>query len=108
MDKVRSLSFKVTIKAEDLEKASNPAMWPYRVTVRRFVNFRQKLDDEFAPHRNNMNGSSLDGVQPIGQPQTTTNINSHHQHANLVPPVVEPTPVANKFDVAGFREGVCH
>ena len=33
LDKVRSLSFKVTIKAEDLEKASDPSIWPYRVAV---------------------------------------------------------------------------
>ena len=45
----RTLSFKVTIKADNFEKAKDPNIWPYRVVVRKFVNFRKREIYEFAP-----------------------------------------------------------
>ena len=38
----RALTFKVTIKAKDLEKAKNPELWPSRVGVRMFKHFSTK------------------------------------------------------------------
>ena len=38
----RALSFKVTIKAKDLEKAKNPEIWPARVGVRMYKHFSTK------------------------------------------------------------------
>ena len=93
---VRSLSFKVTIKAEDLDKASDAAIWPYRVVVRKFVNFRRKEVDEFAPQQ-----QQVPGVRRLGQ--------GHAQaHVQAQPQYTPSAPVMNKFDVPGFREGVLH
>ena len=64
VEECRTLSFKVTIKAEDLEKAKNPAIWPYQVVVRMFVNFRRKVADEFASEHQNQ---QVRGVRQLGQ-----------------------------------------
>ena len=103
IDRVRSLSFKITIKAEDLEVASNPALWPYRVVVRRFVNFRKKIEDEFAPHP-----SGFAGVQPLGHPQISQQQLSHSQQTPLTPLGRDVVAVSNRFNVPGFRDGVSH
>ena len=42
IDNVNSLTFKVTLKAADLERALNPNLWPYRCSVRYFKNYRPK------------------------------------------------------------------
>lgn len=34
------LSYKISVKAEDLEKAMNPSVWPMRVKVREFIHYR--------------------------------------------------------------------
>ena len=41
----RSNTFKVTIKAEEYEKAMDEKMWPYRVRVRLFKHFRKNAND---------------------------------------------------------------
>ena len=84
IDRVRSLSFKITIKAEDLEVASNPALWPYRVVVRKFVNFRKKIEDEFAP-----NPCGFAGVQPLGHPQISQHYLNLYQQVPSFPQTVE-------------------
>ena len=66
IDKVRSLSFKVTIKAEDLEKASVASIWPFRVVIRKFVNFRRREVDEFAS-----NDQNVAGVRRLGHTSLT-------------------------------------
>ena len=35
-------SFKISVKAEDLQKALNPAVWPMRVKVREFIYYARK------------------------------------------------------------------
>ena len=105
IEKVRSLSFKVTIKAEDLEKASDPGIWPYRVAVRKFVTFRRKVFDEFAPNQGN-----FEGVQPLGHPLTPRPRLEQPQQAHLTAQHNGHghTTVNNRFDVPGFREGISH
>ena len=44
LDNVNSLTFKVTLKAADLDNALNPSIWPYRCSVRYFRNYRPKHD----------------------------------------------------------------
>ena len=42
LDNVNSLTFKITLKAADLDNALNPSIWPYRCSVRYFRNYRPK------------------------------------------------------------------
>ena len=105
----RTLSFKVTIKADDFEKAKNPNIWPYRVVVRKFVNFRRREVDEFAPQ-----GNQVRGVHRLGQGQHGGQ--GHGQPHQAGPGHVQPhqaehgtpTSVHNRFDVQGFREEGSH
>ena len=107
VDQARTLSFKVTIKAEDFEKAKDPNIWPYRVVVRKFVNFRKREIDEFAPQL-----SQVGGVHPLsyehgqaqlgGQRRGPQGVQRQEQVENDV------TAVKNRFDVPGFRESVSH
>ena len=40
------LSFKISVKAEDLEKALDPSVWPMRVKVREFIHYRSMRQDK--------------------------------------------------------------
>ena len=42
-EQVRSLSYKITIKAKDFEKSQDPATWPYRISFRPFINRSVKI-----------------------------------------------------------------
>ena len=56
----RSNTFKVTIKADDYDKALDEKMWPYRVRVvivRLFKHFRNKQDDTQKKQMEKLNGS---------------------------------------------------
>ena len=131
VDQARTLSFKVNIKAEDFEKAKDPNIWPYRVVVRKFVNFRRREIDEFAPlHENQVRGvQSLANRQGqvVGRGQGGSHVyqagyggghgHGHvgergqaHQvgHAQVHQTVEDITATQNRFDVPGFREGGCH
>ena len=44
----RTHSYKVTIKASEYEKATRPEVWPYRVGVRLFKQFKKRESDEQA------------------------------------------------------------
>ena len=35
-------NYKISVKAEDLEKALNPTVWPLRVKVREFIHYRSQ------------------------------------------------------------------
>ena len=43
----RTNTFRIAIKAAEYDKAMNPAVWPYRVGVRRFIPRRPKGDWAF-------------------------------------------------------------
>ena len=103
IDNVRSLSFKVTIKAEDLEKASDASIWPYRVVVRKFVNFRKRETDEFAPNDQNMAG-----VRPLGHTQAPQHLQGQQQQGGHTLHGGGASQVTNRFDVPGFRDGESH
>ena len=40
------VSYKISVKAEDLEKALNPTVWPLRVKVREFIHYRSRDKDQ--------------------------------------------------------------
>ena len=98
----RTLSFKVTIKADDFEKAKNPNIWPYRVVVRKFVNFRRREVDEFAPQ-----GNQVRGVHRLEQGQHAHQAGPGHVQPHQAEHGT-PTSVHNRFDVQGFREEGSH
>ena len=99
VEQCRTLSFKVTIKAEDFERAKNPAIWPYRVVVRKFVHFRRKVADEFASEQQQVRGvRQLDQGAGRGPAQ-------HHQEQQQQQ---NATPVFNRFIVPGFSDGESH
>ena len=39
------ISFKISVPAEDLEKALDHTVWPLRVCVREFIHYRKLLSD---------------------------------------------------------------
>ena len=39
------ISFKISVPAEDLEKALDPTVWPLRVRVREFIHYRKRYSD---------------------------------------------------------------
>ena len=111
----------------DFEKAKDPNIWPYRVVVRKFVNFRRREVDEFAPQH----GNHLRGVQPLPHGQQAGNgggygfrtgqgyghgnyrggEKEHTQqvgHGQGFQVVGDVTAVQNRFDVPGFREEGIH
>jgi hypothetical protein len=53
----RAKSFKVTIKADDYEKALDENMWPYRVRVRLFKHFRKNQNDTQKKQMEQLGGS---------------------------------------------------
>ena len=53
----RSNTFKVTIKADDYDKALDEKMWPYRVRVRLFKHFRKKQEDTQKKQMEELSGS---------------------------------------------------
>ena len=75
----RALTFKVTIKAKDLEKAKNPEIWPARVGVRMYKHFstKPKRQDQLSfesqiSSRGRANSApgreiSVTGVKPVEQ-----------------------------------------
>ena len=42
----RTHSYKVTIKASEYKKATKPEVWPFRVGVRLFKQFKKKTDEQ--------------------------------------------------------------
>ena len=39
------ISFKISVPAEDLEKALDPTVWPLRICVREFIHYRKRYSD---------------------------------------------------------------
>ena len=103
VEQCRTLSFKVTIKAEDFERAKNPAIWPYRVVVRKFVHFRRKVADEFASASASVQ-QQMRGVRQLDQ-GAGRGPAQHHQEQQQQQ---SATPVFNRFNVSGFRDGESH
>ena len=56
------LSFKVSVRAEDLQKALDPAVWPLRVKVREYIYYPRKKTDK---DKNNDEASQTSNLQPL-------------------------------------------
>ena len=71
------VSYKIRVKAEDLQKALNPAIWPLRVKVREYVYYSNKKQEKknsdqnvanAGPNSDNQNsGSSVGSGQSMDQ-----------------------------------------
>ncbi len=53
------MSYKISIKAEDLNKALDPTVWPMRVKVREFIYYRKKPDHKQTVPRTDRQVSQL-------------------------------------------------
>ena len=63
-DAARSLVFKITMKATDFEKATDPDIWPYRVGLRFYKQFnnsqaKQRVPDYAGKKHVRVNGGIL-------------------------------------------------
>ena len=64
------LSFKISVKAEDLQKALDPTVWPMRVKVREYVYYPKKKVDDGQPPRQH---SSTPPTAPNDIPSVAVN-----------------------------------
>ena len=67
-------SYKISVKAEDLQKSLDPSVWPLRVKVREFIHYSRKST---ANHLRNTGGAS--GGQVAGQGQQGAHTDAHGQ-----------------------------
>ena len=79
-------SFKISVKAEDLQKALDPAIWPMRVKVREFIHYRRNpgADNQGGQFRHR--GQQEREKQPTQQHPSTGHVASgdsgHHGQNN--------------------------
>ena len=77
----RTISFKVTIDSKDYDKSQNPQFWPYRVGIRLFRHFREKMDwsnqsnQTLAGNTNGVSSQTVSGGVPANQPNSSGPIN---------------------------------
>ena len=71
IENVRTLTFRVAVKATDYEASLNPEVWPYRVAVRHYRAPRRDRTDGSWQGQSQRSGGQVDrgvaGVQPQGQ-----------------------------------------
>ena len=63
-NQARTHCYKVTIKASEFEKATKPEVWPYRVGVRLFKQFREKKEDVLPSWGAQQGGENSRSQQP--------------------------------------------
>ena len=66
VNEARTFTFKVTIKAKDLEKAKEAEIWPYRVGVRMYKHFSTKPKPEKLTFDNQTSQKGTRPLQPAG------------------------------------------
>ena len=71
--------------------------------MRKFVNFRKRETDEFAPNDQNMAG-----VRPLGHTQAPQHLQGQQQQGGHTLHGEGAAQVTNRFDVPGFRDGESH
>ena len=88
----RTHCYKVTVKASDFEKATKPEVWPYRVGVRLFKQFREKKADQTPSWNNQQNKGHVNQSQA-----QQTNRSQHYNPP--VAPAVTPFAISNRYSV---------
>ena len=68
----RALTFKVTIKAKDLEKAKQAEIWPYRVGVRMYKHFSTKPKPDQLTFDNQTTQKGIRPLHPAGRRSSPT------------------------------------
>ena len=74
-------SYKISVKAEDLQKALDPSVWPLRVKVREFIYYSRKST---ANHLRNTAGSSDRQVAGQGQHGVQAHAGDQAQQTEVV------------------------
>ena len=74
-------SYKISVKAEDLQKALDPSVWPLRVKVREFIHYSRKST---ANHLRNTAGSSDRQVAGQGQHGVQAHAGDQAQQTEVV------------------------
>ena len=90
------LSFKISVRADDLRKALDPTIWPLRVKVREYIYYpkKKKVDDD--SNKDNQTKSSQPIPDIVVQPPTPqlTNMAIDVSHA---PRNDETLTISNRF-----------
>ena len=78
-------SYKISVKAEDLQKALIPSVWPLRVKVREFIHYSRKTAANHQrngqAHRGAEGGGTLGQHQGQSRDRATSQEGGQHQHA---------------------------
>ena len=74
-------SYKISVKAEDLQKALNPDIWPLRVKVREFIYYARKPanSQQQGGIRQNHVGEAGGHPPRQGQPPAAASVSQHYQ-----------------------------
>ena len=91
-------SYKISVKAEDLQKALDPSIWPMRVKVREYIYYSRKnlKSQEQGHQRQGLQGA--DGGQGHAEGQ--------HRHREGVHSQWNGVPTHSRFDVLNSRASV--
>ena len=77
-------SYKISVKAEDLQKALDPSVWPLRVKVREFIHYSRKTaanqQRSGQAHRGAEAGGTLGQHRGQSRDQATSQVGGQHQH----------------------------
>ena len=87
-DEAPRLSFKISVRAEDLQKALNPSIWPLRVKVREYIYYPKKKPTD-------SNNDTNSRPQQNAAEQQVPGITLISSGSNVNP--ATPLPLFNKF-----------
>ena len=85
-------SYRISVKAEDLDKALDPSVWPLRVKVREFIHYSKKNiragDNQGAQQQHGrVAGQAYEGE---GQPPPGQVLSQYQQSQGTIPQIVAP------------------
>ena len=89
-DDAARLSFKISVPAQDLQKALDPTIWPLRVKVREYVYYPKKKSND-------------NEEKASGQPSHPPKVHLHAPNDG-----VTPIPVANRFSSLELDAAAAH
>ena len=85
------LSFRIRVKAEDLQKVLDPAIWPLRVKVREFIHFSSKNGPNSKKDNNDKQKISDEG-QPMCSSEKSEKVGQNKEQSGI-------TVVSNQYAV---------
>ena len=107
-DDAHVCSYKISVAAEDLEKALCPEIWPLRVKVREFVHFTKKNNNNNRDQHNQVRQQpqNQEGVTEQQQRQHPQQREEHVRNDSQGEPRVEEfnLPLFNRYDMLQEEE----